>query len=173
MAGDAGNGRGWLPDAVIAVGLLAVFGYGLVEALAFPFRAGLVPRIICCLGIGLSLIFVARITVSGRQREAVVHAGTVDGQEAGDEDGTSEDYAFASASREAWIGALAWFTAFFVIMWLVGALVAVPIFAVAYLVLVGQVRLVWALVYAAASWMLLYLVFYQVLELSLPGGLLW
>ena len=49
---------------------------------------------------------------------------------------------FATAARAEWLSALGWMAAFFVMLWLLGALVTVPLFAVVYLlaVLAGVAR---------------------------------
>jgi hypothetical protein len=158
-------------DVVIGIVLLLVFTGGLVAALDFPFRAGLVPRIVCAAGAGFAALSLVRAVVDRTRAPGPEPAvGTAEPVEAGDEDGSSEDYVFGSASRRTWLGALAWFAGFFLALAFLGAVVAVPLFAAVYLVAVGRVHLAWALVYAAALWVVLFVGFDRVLELSLPTG---
>jgi hypothetical protein len=58
--------------------------------------------------------------------------------------------------------------AFFLLLWLVGALVAVPLFALAYLLAVARQRVVHAGVYALASWLFIYGLFDRALRIPLP-----
>ena len=159
-------------DGIIAVVLALIFAGGLVEALGYSFNAGLVPRIVCIAGLVFSVAFLARWLLSlllGRAQTAVVTE--VPGGESGDEDGTAEDYVFGTASWRTWTVALLWFAGFFVGLWLLGAILMVPLFAVSYLIVVGRVHPVWAAVYAAATWVVMSIGFDQLLEVSLPKGL--
>jgi hypothetical protein len=62
--------------------------------------------------------------------------------------------------------------AFFVMFWLLGALVTVPLFALVYLVLVSRQSAVAAGTYAVVSWAFVYGLFIQLLHIPLPAGLL-
>ena len=79
---------------------------------------------------------------------------------------------FATASRAEWLTALAWMATFFLLLWLVGALVAVPLFAVAYLLAAARGSLVLAGTYALASWLFIYGLFDRALRVPLPTGAL-
>ncbi len=163
--------RSRVGDAVIGTVLLLVFAGGLVAALDFPFRAGLVPRIVCAAGVVFAAMFLVRVVTDRRTAPApAAPPAEAAPLEAGDEDGTSEDYVFGSASRRTWIETLAWFAGFFVGLAVLGAVVAVPLFAAAYLLVVGRVGPLWAALYAAALWVALFVGFDRVLELSLPPG---
>ena len=163
--------RNWVGDAVIGAVLLLVFAGGLLSAVGFPFRAGLVPQIVCTAGVVFAVLFLFRVAAD-RRRAPVPAAPPKDAVpvEAGDEDGSSEDYVFGTASGRTWLEVLVWFAGFFAGLALLGAVVAVPIFAAVYLLVVGRVRPVWAIVYAAALWVALFVGFDRVLELSLPPG---
>ncbi|MBI3049806.1 MAG: tripartite tricarboxylate transporter permease [Acidobacteria bacterium] len=80
--------------------------------------------------------------------------------------------AFATASRADWLSALAWMSAFFLLLWLVGALVAVPVFALAYLLAAARQSVVLAGTYALASWLFIYGLFDRALRVPLPQGAL-
>ncbi len=57
-------------------------------------------------------------------------------------------------------------------MWLLGALVAVPLFALAYLLAVARQSPVLAGSYALVSWTFVYGLFDRVLHIPLPAGAL-
>jgi len=79
---------------------------------------------------------------------------------------------FATASRAEWVAAVGWMAAFFLMFWLLGALVTVPLFAVMYLLAVARQSLVLAGSYALVSWMFVYGLFDRVLHVPLPAGVL-
>ena len=87
---------------------------------------------------------------------------------------TSDDLPdiFATASRAEWISAVGWMTGFFVMLWLLGALVAVPLFALAYLLAVSRQSPVLAGGYALVSWTFVYGLFDRILHIPLPAGVL-
>jgi hypothetical protein len=137
----------------------------------FPFRAGLVPRIVCTGGLVFTILFLLRLLPSLRVAPAAFPSATAVGEDAGDEDGSAEDYVFGTSSGRTWLVALLWFAGFFVALAVLGAILAVPLFAAAYLLVEGRVHPVWAVTYAAGLWVLLFVGFDRVLELSLPTGL--
>jgi hypothetical protein len=75
---------------------------------------------------------------------------------------------FATATRREWLSALAWMASFFVALWLLGALITVPLFAIVYLLVVPRSSPVLAGVYALASWAFVYGLFGRLLRLPLP-----
>jgi hypothetical protein len=77
---------------------------------------------------------------------------------------------FATAQRSEWTAAASWMTGFFLMLWLLGALVTVPLFAVAYLLIAVRRSLVLAGTYALVSWMFVYGLFDRVLHIPLPAG---
>ena len=79
---------------------------------------------------------------------------------------------FATASRAQWVSALGWMAAFFVMLWLLGALVTVPLFALVYLLAASRESPVLAGSYALASWLFVYGLFDRVLHMPLPAGAL-
>ena len=78
----------------------------------------------------------------------------------------------ATASRTEWMSALGWMAAFFALLWLVGALIAVPLFAALYLLVISRESAVLSGVYALASWAFVYGLFDRVLHVPLPAGAL-
>jgi hypothetical protein len=79
---------------------------------------------------------------------------------------------FATASRGEWTAAGSWMAGFFLMLWLLGALVTVPLFAVAYLLTVSRRSPVLAGTYALVSWIFVYGLFDRVLHIPLPAGAL-
>jgi hypothetical protein len=75
---------------------------------------------------------------------------------------------FATATRREWIAAVGWMASFFLALWLLGALITVPVFAVVYLLAVPRSSPVLAGVYALASWAFVYGLFGRLLRLPLP-----
>ena len=75
---------------------------------------------------------------------------------------------FTTATRREWIVALGWMASFFVALWLLGALITVPLFAAVYLLAVPRSSPVLAGVYALASWAFVYGLFGRLLRLPLP-----
>ncbi len=154
-------------DVLIAIGALVAFAWGLLEALGFPTRAGLVPRLVCGIGCVLSVLLLLR------QAFGPPGAAANDPPGGGEHDGgeTGEDAPW-SADARTWGRALAWFGGFFACLWLFGTLVTVPLFALAYLLVVGRTRVWAAVLYAAVAWAALYGVFDWLLRLPLPSGVL-
>ena len=73
-----------------------------------------------------------------------------------------------TASRQEWLAAVGWMTAFFVMLWVVGALITVPLFAAVYLRAVSRQSFIVTGVYALASWAFVYGLFDRVLHVPLP-----
>jgi putative tricarboxylic transport membrane protein len=79
---------------------------------------------------------------------------------------------FATASRTEWLSAFAWMAGFFLLLWLVGALIAVPLFALVYLLTVAGRSTLLAGAYAFACWLFVYGLFDRALRIPLPRGVL-
>lgn len=171
-------GRSLRADLLISVGLLVIFAGGLVMAFGFPFRARMVPLLVCGVGVAMCVLQLILLAVerNGVRRLQTLESTAERGmppEPALDTDEEEAEHAFITASPRAWLETLGWFGGFFVAVWLVGLLPAVVVFTIGYLLIVGRVRVIWALVYALLSWGLLYLVFDQLLRLPLPEGMLW
>jgi hypothetical protein len=67
---------------------------------------------------------------------------------------------------------MAWMTAFFLLFWLLGALVAVPLFALLYLLAVARQSPTFAGAYAFMCWLFVYGLFDRALRVPLPRGVL-
>ena len=153
-------------DVPITIGFLAAGGWVVFQALDWPFRTSLFPLMTGSLLAGLAL---AKLGSSvGRVRASVP----------AEDQGASADLqadlpdVLATASRGEWTEAVTWMAGFFLMFWLLGALVTVPLFAVAYLLTVARQSPVLAGTYALLSWMCVYGLFDRVLHIPLPAGAL-
>jgi TctA family transporter len=155
-------------DVPITLGFLAAGAWVVFQALDWPFRTSLFPLMTGSLMVGLSLLKLGSSV--GRVRASV----PVEDQ------GASADLqvdlhadlpeAFATASRSEWTAAVGWMAGFFLMLWLLGALVTVPLFAVAYLLIVARQSPLLAGCYALMSWTFVYGLFDRVLHIPLPAG---
>ncbi len=88
------------------------------------------------------------------------------------EEDESMEYVFASAGGRAWAAAIAWVTAFFVAFFTLGVFLAVPLFALVYLRVAGRASWLSAVLYAAVTGGLIYVMFRLVVYIDLPTGYL-
>jgi TctA family transporter len=161
-------------DVPIALGFLLVAAWVLYQASGWPFRTAVFPL---ATG-GLLLAFaVAKLShsLAGRALHRVEARpadplGPPHLPRLQEEDALPD--VFATASRTEWLSALAWMAAFFLLLWLVGALVAVPLFAALYLLAAARGSIVLAGTYALASWLFIYGLFDRALRVPLPAGAL-
>jgi hypothetical protein len=79
---------------------------------------------------------------------------------------------FVTASSAEWRYAASWMAAFFLMFWLFGALVTVPLFALAYLRAVASQSAIVSCSYALLSWAFVYGLFVRLLHIPLPPGVL-
>ena len=154
-------------DLAITVAFLSVAVAVLLQARQGPFRTSLVPLAAGAVLCGMTLLKLA--LAPARRRVAIKPQGLVD--EAAAEEVELIDV-FATASHAQWVSALGWMGAFFVMLWLLGALVTVPLFALVYLLAASHESPVLAGSYALASWLFVYGLFVQVLHTPLPAGAL-
>jgi putative tricarboxylic transport membrane protein len=175
-------------DVPIAVGFLLVAVWVLFQATGWPFRTAVFPLVTGALLLVFAIAkLITHVTTSSvgraftaRQASSPPHrAGAMGTPGSGSphmQVDTSEPSdlpdVFATASRSEWLSALAWMTGFFLLLWLVGALVAVPLFALVYLLGAAQQSVVLAGTYALASWLFIYGLFDRALRVPLPAGVL-
>ena len=153
-------------DLPVTVGLCAMSIWVLVQAWDWPFRTGVFP--LATAGLLAFLTIVKLLDLAGRRKRLVgrVPAVADDPSTAGPAD------PFATATRADWTSAIAWMAGFFLMLWLLGALIAVPLFAVAYLMMVARQSIPRAGAYAAVSWLFIYGLFDRALRIPLPAGVL-
>ena len=148
-------------DLPITIGFLAVGAWVVLQARAWPFRTAVFPLATGALLAGLALLKIGLLTAPPK-----VHA------QAGPSYGEDIPDVFATASPGEWLSAIGWMAAFFLMLWLLGALVTVPLFAAAYLLAVSRQSPVLAGSYALVSWAFVYGLFDRVLHIPLPAGAL-
>jgi hypothetical protein len=157
-------------DLPITIGMLLMSAWVLMQAADWPFRTAVFPLatggLLLVLTIAKLLGYVGRVPAAAQVPAAAGPAGTGPAEEPDLPD------VFATASRAEWRSAIAWMAAFFLLLWLVGALIAVPLFAVAYLLRVARQSVPMAGAYAAVSWLFIYGLFDRALRIPLPAGAL-
>jgi hypothetical protein len=169
-------------DVPVVIGCLIVAVWVLYQAAGWPFRTAVFPLATGGILLGLSLtklgtqlywrrVYVGRAPRADSERSASGPAGQPAEKLELDELTDPPDV-FATASRAEWLSALAWMAAFFLLLWLLGALVAVPLFAAAYLLTVARRGSVVAGVYACVCWLFIYGLFARALHVPLPAGVL-
>lgn len=170
--GDSPLRRARSADVLISVVLLAVFTAVFIGAQEWPFRTRLFPLLVAAGGIAMSALNILVVLFRPQHKAAPVHK--VAGVELKDEDEEEDEaleYVFESASKSDWARVLAWVAAFFVLLYLVGALFTVPAFALAYLLVEARTTVLVSVVYAALLGALLF-AGRELLQMSLPSGAL-
>jgi hypothetical protein len=157
-------------DFAITVGFLVVAVVVLLQARGWPFRAGLFPLVTSSVLLGLVLLkLLLDFATPRRQASAVPRQGLLEDDKAAEAELID---VFTTASRAEWLSALGWMAAFFVMLWLLGALVTVPLFALVYLLVVSGESLVLAASCAFVCWVFIYGLFDRLLHIPLPPGAL-
>jgi hypothetical protein len=154
-------------DIPIAIGFLAAGIVVLLEARGWPFRTAVFP-----LATGLVLVGLSIVKLLAAPLKRFANAYPPDVQDAGrapqPADADEIPDVFTTATRAEWLAATGWMAAFFVSLWVLGALITVPLFALVYLLAVPRSSPVLAGVYALASWAFVYGLFGRLLRLPLP-----
>lgn len=166
-------------DLVITLLLLAIFVGAFVTSFGWPFRAAFFPKLLSGAGILLALLKLAGLGMAHRRAgdpdapvataELVVGDTKIINEE--EEEDRSLEYVFATAGGAAWAAALGWIVGFFVMLYVFGVFVAVPVFALAYLRIAGGVGWVGAILYAGITAGILYVAFAQLLNVPMPPGI--
>ena len=173
-------------DLPITIGVLLMSAWVLVQAADWPFRTSVFPLatggLLLVLTLAKLLAYVGRrpragseVIASGPAAPAEIASGpAVPAEIASGPAEIEPDIpdVFTTASRADWHSAIAWMAGFFLLLWLVGALIAVPVFAVAYLLRVARQSVPMAGAYAAVSWLFIYGLFDRALRIPLPNGVL-
>jgi putative tricarboxylic transport membrane protein len=149
---------GLTPDRVISGSFCVLAAIVLIDARAWPFRSAVFPLLT---GVVLFAAALASLAIGGGVRVTPVEA---EGEDLPD--------VLATASRAEWLSSLGWMACFFLLLWLLGALVTVPLFTVAYLLTASRESPLMAGGYALASWGFVYGLFDRLLHLPLPAGVL-
>lgn len=165
-------------DWLFSVALLATFTVGHLAAETWPFRAALFPQLVSAAGFLLTALKLVGLTMQAVRSKRPQPLDEADNDSAQDhklvdeeaEEAESIEYVFATAGRRAWAGALAWIVVFFVLLWLLGVFVTVPIFALLYLKVAGKASWVSSALYAIVLGGVIYLAFRQLLFVPMPAG---
>jgi hypothetical protein len=168
-----------LPDVVGTLLLLVVFAYALIASFGWPFRTAFFPQFVSGAGILFAVLKLAGFGVAalrGRAAAAVIEPEVpVIGDTAlvneEEEDDRSVEYVFATAGRGAWAVSLGWIAGFFVLLYVAGVFIAVPVFTFAYLKVSGGAGWLGAAIYAVVAWLVLWLAFSVLLTVPMPTGL--
>jgi hypothetical protein len=165
-------------DLVLTLVLTAVFATAFWTALEWSFRAGLFPRMVTGLGLGLSVLQLVVLLTGARRRPPTVQppaapqpAELPEPTEADDEANLEVEYVFAHAGGRAWARSLAWIAAFFVSLYVLGLLITAPLFSLAFLRFSARVSWWASVLYAVVIGGVLYLAFEVALRLPVPPGL--
>ncbi len=158
------------PDVVIAA-CFAIAALGALNAArAWPFRAAVFP-----LGAAAVLLMFAVAEVVGRAFTPRDSSGQAARQTTPDQAGrrdapyeSRDDDVLSTASRRELLTAGAWMAAFFVTLRLAGALVAVPLFTLVYLLASSRESLMLSGAYALGLWLFVYGLFDRLLQVPLP-----
>lgn len=168
--------RTFLPDLVLTLAIIVLFVWVMQQALAWPFKTSLFPVLngsvvllfaVLKLGLDLRRLRTAR---SAEVRTAAVRKTALVEEEQQSE--AEMEGVFTTATPRTWGTALGWMALFFALLWLLGMLITVPVFALLYLLLVSRERLPLAGAYAVLAWLFIYGLFDQVLHVPLPNGVL-
>jgi hypothetical protein len=155
-------------DIPITVGLLVMGAIVLLDARGWPFRTAVFPLATGLILVVLSAVKLVSHLVRTRSQVGRVRRRQAEAAPSGPGDIDEIPDVFATASRRDWLSALGWMAAFFVALWLLGALITVPLFALVYLLAVPRSSPLLAGVYALASWAFVYGLFGRLLRLPLP-----
>jgi hypothetical protein len=167
-------------DVVITVVLLVTFALAYGASQQWPFEARFFPQLLAFAGVAFALLKLVSCGVrlhrrQERTRQPEPAGGVADGQtEAESVDGSQHgpEYVFGTAGRGAWFAALGWVATFFVLLYVLGVFVTVPLFSLAYLRISGRHGFLAAAVYGAVAGLLVWSVFSKMLQVPMPAGIL-
>jgi hypothetical protein len=141
----------------LALGLMAVSGYGVITAWSWPWKAALFPLAIGIPLLVLSAVEAAWLVWGSTERAAV------------QEFAPAEDVPEREALRRSAVAA-AWILGFFAAILLFGFPLAVPLFVFLYLKLQADESWTLSVVATAATWGFFYGLFDRLLHLPFPAG---
>lgn len=142
---------------ILALAIAALSGWAIFSALAWPWKAKLFPLVI-----SLPLLCLALAEVLW------VLLGSASGAAAADFK-LSQEHAPEVTRRRTAI-AVAWIVGFFVLILLLGFLIAVPLLVFAYLKLQGRESWLFSAAFTLALWAAFYGLFDHLLHLPFPAG---
>jgi hypothetical protein len=142
---------------VLALGVMAISGYGVIAAWFWPWKAALFPLVI---GIPLFVLSAAEAlwVVLGTTERAEVQDFQI-----------SQELPEREILRRSAVAA-GWILAFFAAILLLGFSLSVPLFVFLYLKVQGKESWLLSVVFAAVAWGFFYGLFDQLLHLPFPQG---
>ncbi len=152
-------------DLVITAGFLALAIFVLLQARGWPVRAGLFPMMTGSALLVLSILKIVLDLARPAAPAVVARPAIVEEEEEAEAELVD---VFATATAAEWRSSLAWMAAFFLALWLLGALIAVPLYAVVYLLVASRERVLVAGTYGFVCWLFIYAVFDRLLHVPLP-----
>jgi putative tricarboxylic transport membrane protein len=157
-------------DLPVTLAFLVTAMWVLYQATGWPFRTAVFPLAIGAALLALTVLKLVTLGVRAFQ-PAATRLPTTDAPVAAS---GVEDLPeiFATATRVEWVSAIGWMAGFFILLWLVGALIAVPLFALVYLLTVARPSPLLAGGYAFLCWLFIYGLFDRALRVPLPRGAL-
>ena len=158
--GPGGKRGPHLPTLVGGTLLTVVFVAAFVSALEWDSEAAIFPLAVSGFGAVLGLCVVCR-TLLWPQLPS-----TQFGEDAQDD----TDNAFASASRRNLLTSLACFAGFFLLLYILGLYVAVPLFTFLYLMTQAEKSWIFSAVYSGALVLVLYVLFDVIMQQPVPSG---
>lgn len=153
-------------DLILTAALLVIFVVAFVTAQSWPFGAAVFPEMVTAAGAALAALHLVVLLVRRPAPDLQPHG------EDGDIEALDLEYVFEHAGRRVWAESLGWLLGFFVAVYLVGVLVAAPLFTVLYLALSARKSWLFSAVYAAVLGAVLYVSYTVLLRLPLPEGVL-
>ncbi|TWF82129.1 tripartite tricarboxylate transporter TctB family protein [Pseudonocardia hierapolitana] len=167
---------GAVADVVLTVLLLALFGWGFLEAAQWSFQAALFPRIVTGSAFVLAALHLVHALLRLRRRAALTSDGSADtlaaeAEAEADADADDAVQLFRTAGPQRWAAALGWVVGFFVLLFVGGLFVTAPVFSLLYLRFAGGRTWVFSAVYAVVTGVVLYLAFEVALGVPTPPGL--
>lgn len=141
----------------LALGIMAISGYGVIAAWSWPWKAALFPLVIgipvFCLAAAETLWVLLGTTERGETRDFQL----------------SDHLPPRETLRRTGV-AFGWILGFFAAIVLLGFPVAVPLFVFLYLKLQGKEGWLFSVVFTAAAWLFFYGLFDRLLHLPFPDG---
>jgi Tripartite tricarboxylate transporter TctB family len=158
-------------DLVLTVLLLALFGWGYLEAGRWSFQAGLFPHLVTAASFLITALHLVQVLVR-LMREVRTGVATADpGVAEDDPERDDVEYLFQTAGARRWAAALGWIAAFFVLLYVAGLFITAPVFSFLYLRFVGRRSWLFCALYAVVLGAVLYAAFDLALGVPTPPGL--
>ena len=160
-----------MSDLVLTVLLLALFGWGYLEAGQWSFQAALFPHLVTGASFLVSALHLVQVLVR-LTRELRTGVVVPDPGVAGEDPERDDvEYLFQTAGARRWAAALGWIVAFFVLLYVAGLFITAPVFSFLYLRFVGRRSWLFSALYAVVLGAVLYAAFDLALGVPTPPGL--